>query len=129
MCNSISSHATAIWNMVPENRLIASKSRFSKKQLSKPRLELVAAKMVANLAKKVGKPSPNNNIRKVYGWSVSTVVLHGLQSNGSYKQFVHNRVKYVNSKTLIAWRYVNTTHNSAYVGSRESSIENLQGEW
>ena len=85
--------------------------------------------MVANLAKKVGKPSPNNNIRKVYGWSVSTVVLQGLQSNGSYKQFVHNRVKYVNSKTLIAWRYVNTTHNSAYVGSRESSIENLQGEW
>ena len=78
--------------------LIASKSRLSKKQLTMPTLELVAAQMVANLANNMQNSLPNYNIREVYEWSDRTVVLHWLQGNRTYKQFVHNRVKYINSK-------------------------------
>ena len=55
---------------------IASNSRLSKKQITIPRLELVAAQMVANLAENIRTSLPNHNIREVHGWSDSTVVLH-----------------------------------------------------
>ena len=42
------------------------------------------------------------------GQTDSTIVLQWLQGNGSYKQFVHKRVKYINVKTPITWRYVDT---------------------
>ena len=64
----------------------------SKKQMIIPRLELVAAQMVANLAENIRTSLPNHNIREVHGWSDSTVVLDWLQDNGSYKQFVHNSI-------------------------------------
>ena len=66
-----------------KQRLTASKSRLSKKQMTMPRLELVAAQMVANLAENIWTSLPNHNIRKVHGLSDSTVVLHWLQGNGS----------------------------------------------
>ena len=95
--------------------LIASKSRLSNKQLRIPSLELVAAQMVANLANNIRNSLQNYNIREVYGWSDSTVVLH----------FVHSRVKYINSKTPITWRYADTIQNPADIKTEGSNIENL----
>ena len=109
--------------------LIASKSRLSKKQLIKPRLELLAARMVENLANNIRNSLPNYNIRKVYGLSDSTVVLQWLQGNGSYEQLVHSRVKYINSKTPVTWRNFDTIQHPANIGSRGSSIKNLPKEW
>ena len=80
---------------------IASKSRLSIKQMVIPRLELVGAKKVANLAESIRASLPNCNIREFHGLSDSTVVLHCLQGNGSYKQFIHNRVSYINLKSEI----------------------------
>ena len=57
------------------------------------------------------------------------VVLHWLQGNGSCKQFAHNRVKYINSKTPVTWRPAKTILNSADIRSRVSNIENLPKEW
>ena len=94
-----------------------------------PRLELVAAQMVANLAENIRTSLPNHNIREVHGWSDSTVVLHWLQGNGSYKQFVHNRVSYINSKSEINWKHVDTIHNPADLGSRGCNVESLADEW
>ena len=56
--------------------LIASESTLPKKQLTTTRLELVAAQMAANLANNNRIFSPNYNIREVYEWSDSAVVLH-----------------------------------------------------
>ena len=81
--------------------LIASKSRLSMKQMTVLILKLVTTQMVANLAENIRTSLPNHNIREVHGWSDSTVVLHWLQGNGSYKQFVHSRVSYINSKSEI----------------------------
>ena len=72
--------------------LITTKSRLSKRQLTIPRLELVATLMVANLADNVQNSLPNYNIREVYLWSYSTV--EGSESN---KQFVHDRVEVTSS--------------------------------
>ena len=86
--------------------LIASKIRLPKKQMTIPRLELVAAQVVANLAENIRTFLPNPNIREVHGWLDSTVfsVFFWLLGNGSYKQFVHNRVPYINSKSKIKWK-------------------------
>ena len=114
---------------VIKQELIASKSRLSKKQMTIPRLELVAAQMVANLAENIRTSLQNHNIREVYGWSDSTVVLHWLQGNESYKQFVHNRAPYINSKSEINWKYVDPIHNPADLGSRGCYAEGLTDEW
>ena len=108
--------------------LITSKSRLSKKQKTIPRLELVAAQMAANLAEKIRTSPPNHNIRDVHGWSDNTVVLHWLQSNGSYKEFVHKRVSYIISKSKINWKYVDNIHNAGNLGSRGCYVERLADE-
>ena len=61
--------------------------------------------------------------------SDSTVVLHWLPGKGSYTQFVHNRVSYINSKSKFNWKYVDTIHNPADLGSRGYNVESLVDEW
>ena len=94
-----------------------------------PRLELLAAQVVANLAENIRTFLPNPNIREVHGWLDSTVLLRWLLGNGSYKQFVHNRVSYINSKSKIKWKYVYTIHNPTDLGSRGCNVESLADEW
>ena len=85
--------------------------------------------MVANLANNIQNSLPKYNIRENYGWPDSTVALHWLQGSESYKQFVHNRVKHIDSKMPMTGRYVDTIRNPANIGSRRSNIENLPKEW
>ena len=92
------------------------------------RLELVEAQMVANLAENIRTSLPNH-IREVHGWSDSTVVLNWLQGNEIYKQFVHNRISYINSRSKINWKYIGTIHNPAILGSRGYNVESLVDEW
>ena len=94
-----------------------------------PRLKLVAAQTVANLAENIKISLPNDNIREVHGWSDSTVVLHWLQGNESYKQFVHNRLSYINLKSEINLKYAGIIHNPADLGSRACNVESLADEW
>ena len=69
---------------VTKQGLIASKSKLSKKQLTISILGLLPAQMVANLANNIQNSLPNYNIREVYGWSDTAVVLHWLHGNESY---------------------------------------------
>ena len=75
--------------------------------------------MVANLANNIQNSLPK----------YKPVALHWLQGSESYKQFVHNRVKHINSKMPMTGRYVDTIRNPADIGSRRSNIENLPKEW
>ena len=43
--------------------------------------------------------------------------------------FFHGKVKYVNSKTPINWKYVDTIQNPADIGNRESNVNSLPKEW
>ena len=70
--------------------IISSKSRLSKKNTSIPRLELIAAVMVANLAENTTNSLQGFKVTAVHGWSDSMVVIQWLKGNGTYKQFVQN---------------------------------------
>ena len=65
--------------------LIISKSRLAKRNLTIPRLELIAAKMSPNLAQNIKNVLNNQNVRNVYAWSDSTVALNWLKYKGEYK--------------------------------------------
>ena len=73
-------------------RLIAAKSRLAKRNLSVPRLELVAAHMAKNLRVNVCSALPKEPAPSMFAWLHSTVALHWICGNGMYKQFVANRV-------------------------------------
>lgn len=98
--------------------LIAAKSRLANKNLTIPRLELVAAHMAANLVDSVRTALEGYPITSVHGWSDSTVALHWIKGGGSYKQFVTNRVCKISSKDFIEWRHVDKNQNPAGIGSR-----------
>ena len=57
------------------------------------------------------------------------VVLHWLKGNGTYKQFVQNRIDHINSKAQIRLHYVSSDENPADIGSRECNVEKLPKKW
>ena len=101
-----------------QQNIIASKSRLAEQQLSIPSLELVATHMAANLTDNIKIALENLNIRNVFGWTDSTVVLHWLEKNGDYNQFVNNRVDKIKEKDYITWRHVPTNEDPADIGSK-----------
>ena len=105
--------------------LIASKSRLAKKNLSIPRLELIAAQMTSNLANNIKNALVSQNIRNFVAWSDSTVVLHWLRDSGEYKVFVSNRVGKIKQHDYLDWFYVPTKSNPADIGSRGCELGKL----
>ena len=74
--------------------------------------------MAANLANNIKTALANLNIRNVFGWTDSTVVLHWFEKNGNDNQFVNNRVDKIKEKDYITRRHVPTNENPAEIGSR-----------
>ena len=73
-------------------QLVTAKSRLAKRNLTIPRLELVGAHMVTNLAVNVRNALPKDPAPSIHAWIDSMVALHWICGNGTYKQFVANRV-------------------------------------
>ena len=105
--------------------LITSKSRLAKKNISIPRLKLIAAHLPSNLKCCLSK----FNIRELYAWSDSTVTLHWLKDNGEHKVLVCNRVAKIKEKGFINWKYVPTKQNPADLGSWVCDIDKLEQNW
>ena len=97
--------------------LTAAKSSLTKKNLTIPKLELVAAHTTANLVDNVRTALEEYPITSVYWLSDSTVALHCIKEGGSYKQFMTYRIRKISSKDVIEWRYVDTNHNPVDIGS------------
>ena len=98
------------------------------KKLSLPRLELMAAKVGANLAaflqNSLTKNFPN---LQVFLWSDSQIVLHWLHSSKTLPQFISNRIQEI--KGLFppsTWRYCPTSDNPADLLTRGVSADQLQ---
>ena len=85
--------------------------------------------MATNLIDNVVTSLRRVKIRNVYGWCRSTTVLHWIMGNGSYKQFVSNRLNKMKTKVDIEWKYVRTEMNPADIGSRECGGNNLPIQW
>lgn len=109
--------------------MIAAKSRLAKKDLTIPRLELVAGHMAANLVDNVRTALQGYPIRSVFGWLDSTVALHWIKGGGTYKQFVANRVRKITDKEFIEWRHVDSDRNPADLGSRGCKAHRLSSVW
>ena len=105
--------------------LVSSKSRLSKRELTIPGLELVAAHMAANLLENARTALNTCPVKNCYAWIDNTVVLHWIRSDGNYKQFVSNRVSKIKSKKAISWKYVPTRQNPADIGSRGFRMKDL----
>ena len=101
--------------------LITSKSRLSKKNLTIPRLELVAGHMAVNLAVNVRNALQSCD-PVVHYWLDSTVALCWIQGSGEYRQFVANRVQKIQQHREIVWRHVPIDQNPADLGSRGGAV-------
>ena len=88
--------------------LIASKSRLSKRDMTIPKLELIAAHMATNLAVNIKEALPSQNIRSATYWTDNIVILQWLKDKGCYKVFVANRISKILEREFIAWKYVPT---------------------
>ena len=102
--------------------LVCSKSRLAKRNLSIPRLELVAGHMAVNLLSNVANEIDRRVVSSTYCWLDSTVALYWINGQGEYRQFFANRVAKIQSHTQVEWRHVPTKQNPADVGSRGGSV-------
>ena len=101
--------------------LIASKTRVAPmKALTIPRLELMAALILARLMQTVRKALGSSlQISEVKYWLDSKTALWWIQNRGEWKQFVRHRVNEILELTEKGeWHYCPTDQNPADIGSR-----------
>ena len=81
--------------------------------------------MASNLIENEKTALKRCNIRSMTGWADSTILLHWLNRQGLYKQFVANRVSKILEKECIKWFYVLTKENPAGIGSSGSLLSKI----
>lgn len=95
----------------------------AKRNLTIPRLELVAGHMAVNLITNVQSALsayPNT----VHCWLDSTVAPYWIKGQGEYRQFVSNRVHKIKQHRQVTWHHVPTEDNPADLGSRGGNVVN-----
>lgn len=102
--------------------MVCAKSRVAKRNLSIPRLELVAGHMAVNLVTNVENAIDQRIVSSVHCWLDSTVALYWINGQGEFRQFVANRVAKIQSHTRVEWHHVPTKQNPADVGSRGGRV-------
>ena len=65
----------------------------------------------------------------MFAWVDSTVALHWIVGNGTYKQFVANQVAKIQAHPSINWRYVPTLDNPADIASRGGPVSSSALWW
>ena len=126
--------SAAVYAIVYQNSgsnvgLLVAKSRLAKKDLSIPRLELVAGHLVANMLESTTKALTGISISGSYAWLDSSVALYWIKGKGQYKQFVNNRVKAIQKKSFIEWKHVPSGENPADIGSRGCEANKIPTRW
>ena len=109
--------------------LIAAKARLAKQGLTIPRLELVSGHMAVNLISNVKIALKGFNVSQQHCWLDSSVALHWIGGNGSYKQFVSNCVSKIRQHIDVNWRYVNPEENPADLARRGEPVDQNDLWW
>ena len=102
--------------------LVCAKSRLAKRNLTIPRLELVAGHMAIKLATNVERAINQNRVKAVHCWLDSTVALYWINGQGDFRQFVANRVAKIQEHNHVKWHHVSTHENPADLGSRGGKV-------
>ena len=113
----------------PSKHLLVSRSRIAPKDMSIPRLELVAAHTLAKLLKHTIGTLYGYSIKNTFAWTDSTTVLYWLRHHGSWSRYVRNRVAAIHEAINVEWNYVPTNENPSDLGKRGVTPENLGTNW
>lgn len=109
--------------------LLVAKSRVSPTDTSIPRLELVAAQMLAKLSTNVMAALSELDTFTCYYWTDSTTVLHWMANKGTWSVFVRNRVNKIKELSAGSWNYVPTKQNPSDLGTRGIKASQLGDLW
>ena len=112
-----------------DRNLLVAKSRVAPKNLSIPRLELVAAHTLAKLQSNVENALKSFPIASFHNWVDSVTVLYWLSGHGEWSTFVRNRVKKIRELSRATWKYVPTGENPSDLGTRRTSPDKLDESW
>ncbi len=115
--------------MGKRSKMLTSKTRVAPlKQLSIPRLELLACLILARLICTIKNAlSSQVSIQNVKLWSDSMTALHWMQNQGEWKQFVRHRVNEIlQLSNKSDWRHCPSEQNPADIGSRGISAIELR---
>ena len=130
---SKSAYATAVYLLqdnIKQRRvdLVFSKTRLvPNKQITIPRLELLAALIGARCLKFVEKEL-KIEISQKHMWIDSQCVLNWINSQKPLRTFVENRVKEIKEDKSIQYHYISTKENPADIACRGKSTVELQQE-
>jgi len=95
-----------------DQNLLAAKSRVALKEMSIPRVELVAAHMLDKLENNISRALASFPITAYNNWVDSITVLCWLVNRGKWTTFVLNQVKVIGELTESGtWRCVPTTES------------------
>ena len=98
--------------------MVYVKSRIAKRNLTIPRLELIAGNMAVNFVTNA-EVTLNNYQVEMHCWLYSTVALYWIKGKGSYRQFVANREQTIQQHNRVTWHHVPTSENP---GSRGGDV-------
>ena len=110
-------------------KLVASKTRIAPvNKLSIPRLGLMSAKILVTVMHSVRTALRSQiEIESVRYWLDSQTVLHWINNNSEWKQFVQHRVNEIlRLSSKCEWGHVSGLENPAYLGSRGVSATTLK---
>ncbi len=110
-------------------RLVASKTRVAPlKELSIPRLELMSARILAQLVNTIKNALLSQlEVNGVRYWLDSKTALSWIQNKGEWKQFVRHRVNEIlKLSSKEEWSYCPTEENPADIGSRGAIASQLK---
>ena len=98
--------------------LLVAKSRIAPKQLSIPRLELIAAHTLSKLMNHVKEVMEGQVVEEYHCWVDSITVLYWIKGHGTWSQFVRNRTEVIQDKQHLKWLHFPTKDNPSDQGSR-----------
>ena len=112
-----------------QRNLLVAKSRIAPRDLSIPRLELIAAHMLSRLMNHMKDVLKDQPIDDYHCWVDSTAVLYWIKGQGTWSQFVRNRTKAIQEKGYIQWHHVPTDDNPSDQGSRGIESRKMGSLW
>ena len=106
--------------------LLVAKSRIAPRELSIPRLELMAAHTLRKLMNHVKEVFQGRPVEEYHCW---VTVLYWIKGQGTWSQFVRNRIRAIQDKGYLKWHYVPTSENPSDQRSRGAEPRKLGRLW
>ena len=112
-----------------KQNLVVAKSRIAPKNLTIPRLKLIAAHTLEKLVAYVRLGLTENTFKEINLWTDSMAALYWLLNRGTWSRYVRNRVKAIKDLSKFTWRYVPIDQIPNDLGTRGISIVKLNEVW